>query len=141
MDFEIALDTVWLLCRLAFINWERCTERNSWLLNSLSALAASLTGKIKAQCVLSQEGSHPVPGRWKGFPGAGTPPHLAEMEPQDLTQWNQKTEGHALGWGKTGHMGLSIFLGLKLFSPSDVMLPCPGQIQAGKAGHGVRMPT
>lgn len=54
MDFEIALDTIWLLCRLAFINRDRCTERNSWLLDNLSALAASLTIKIKAQCVLSR---------------------------------------------------------------------------------------
>lgn len=80
MDFEIALHTVWLLCRLAFINRDRCTENNSWLLDNLFALAASLTGKIKAQCVLLQEGRHPDPGRWKGFPGAGNPPHLAEME-------------------------------------------------------------
>lgn len=80
MDFEIALDTVLLLCSLAFINRDRCTERNSWLLDNSSALAASLTGKIKAQCVLSQEGSHPGPGRWRGSPGAGTLPHLAQME-------------------------------------------------------------
>lgn len=74
MDFEIALDPVWLLCRLAFIDRDRCTDRNSWLLNNSSALAASLTGKIKAQCVLSWEGNHQVPGRWKGSPGPGTPP-------------------------------------------------------------------
>lgn len=77
MDFEIALDRVWPLCRLAFIDRDRCTERNSWLLDNSSAL---VTGKIKARCVFSREGSHQVPGRWKGSPGAGTPPHLAEME-------------------------------------------------------------
>lgn len=47
MDFEIALDRVLLLCRLAFINRDRCTERNSWLLDNLSALAASLTEKLR----------------------------------------------------------------------------------------------
>lgn len=83
MDFQIVMDTVWLLCRLAFIDRDRCTERNSWLLDSSSALAASLTGKIKAQCVLSREGSHledQVPERWKGSPGTGAPPHLAATE-------------------------------------------------------------
>lgn len=37
--------------------------------------------------------------------------------------------------------GLRASSGLKLCSPPDVILPCPGQVQAGKAGHGLWMPT
>lgn len=47
MDFEIALDTVWLLCRLAFINRDRCTERNSCLLDNSSALQLHLQEKLR----------------------------------------------------------------------------------------------
>lgn len=89
MHFEIVLDTVWLLCRLAFIDRDRCTERDSWLLDNSSALAASLTGRTKAQYRLHTEGSHvedQVPRRWKGSHGAGPAPHLAMtvqgLEPQ-----------------------------------------------------------
>lgn len=102
-----------------------------------------LTREIKAQCVLSQEGSHPALGGGRALlvlESFLTWLRWSRLKPKT---WYSRTRRYvATLWArvKLGHTGLRVSSGLKLFTPPDVMLPCPVQIQAGKAGHGLWMP-